>query len=271
MTLTVREEAMLHARIGGIPGCRLRGIEVIAATGHLVLDVEGWSAALYQHRMRWVASESPWGNLDDVLRQIEDRLATQERRSEAGIVWGTPLPFSMEQRDHPPMVDHLHMDLSQIALLMRTRTHNGRSPRDMIMAEVVAPLKRLHAKTDHGHAAMEDDGASMADGYGVSVVAVGHRIVHGRSLDGRPAIFGDRVEMKQVLPESAAAAAVGRRVDEIIETDPIVGRRRIVRATTHDGGTDLMLDDRMVRLGDVVHLWKREAMDRLTAVLEDAA
>jgi hypothetical protein len=271
MALTVREEAMLHARIGGIPGCRLRGIEAIAATGHLVLDVDGWSAALYRHRMRWVAAESPWGGVDDVLRQIEDRLATQERRSEAGIVWGTALPFPLEQQAHPPMVDHLHMDLSQIALLMRTRTHNGRSPRDMVMAEVVTPLRRLHAKTDHGHVAMGDDDVSMADGCGVSMVAVRHRIVHGGSLVGRPAIFGDRVEMKQVLPESAVAAAVGRRVDEIIETDPIVGRRRVVRATTHDDGTDLTLDGRIVRLGDVVHLWKRDAMDRLTAMLEDAA
>lgn len=271
MALTVREEAMLHARIGGIPGCRLLKVEEIAATGHLVLDVDGWSAALYQHRMRWVTAASPWGGVDDVLRQILDRLETQERRSEAGIVWGTPLPFSLEQRDHPPMVDHIHMDLSQIALLMRTRTHNGRSPRDMITAEVLAPLKRLHAKTDHGHTAMGNAEASMADGCGVSMVAVRDRIVHGGSLVGRPAIFGNRVEMKQVLPESALAAAVGRRVCDIVETDPIVGRRRIVGATTHDGGTNLMLDDRLVRLGDVVHLSRREAMDRLTTLLEDAA
>ena len=258
MMMTPSVEAALHSRIGSIPGCRMATTgwspRANGRPGDLMLDVIGWSPSLHSFRMAWTLEASAKADAPTLIGLMKEMLDLQETRARAGIQIGTALPYAMHTGSLMAH-EHLHADASQLALLMRNRADGVRSPMEIILQALLIPLKKLHQGMADGKARrVGDKKAFMSDLSEKPLIGATCPVASMKVGEDRCTLRGPLLTIPRAIPETAAVQAVGRRLEELMESDPLLAKRTISHVTVRDDETVVLLEPRTMKLGDVINL-----------------
>lgn len=228
-------EAEIRSRIGAITGCHVTEVRRMTATENIgkgqngqydmaelqksakreriVLFLEGWSPSLHQIDHEWTY-ESPRGDplqtARDMLTSLSSRIALQRSRAKAGVSMGTAMP--LETGTSTMKVDHLSMDEGLISILLE----NGWG-----LTDVRNAVTKVHRSS-----VRLDDPQELTD-YTNSL--------HGRTMmpsvyiTDKMAFDGRKITIwtETKIPETAAAAAQGRRVGDLVDVPNAIADRII--------------------------------------------
>lgn len=209
---------------------------------HLTIDDDR-----FHHHMDAFTIERIAAAFDHVLASVVD---VQRRLAAAAAARGIDAPLSRPISASEMRIDQLDISAALAACLVARR-----GP-----AATVADLRgNVRQSEDNGH---HDDRIEI-------VGAPGGGFVHGACLVGTsprlwtkvqagPVVFdGDTVELDRMIPATVLAAAVGRRVGDVVETGVAALDALVVRDVHHNESIeacDLMVEPDVVRIHDIAAL-----------------
>ena len=235
-------EVRLRAAVGSISGCHVEQVRPRFATrpvknGHLHLHVAtvGWSPSLHKHRMSWrliVTShgtdDEMWEALTTVVRPYLD---VQRRRLEAGVELGRAAPFEVSNIDSAD-IEHIVMDRGLAALLPE---HKGATLR----SEVTQAIYNLHSNLGDG---LGDDLDNTL--FGTTLlrsVEIGDGLIYN----------GENLWLREPLPDTIAAAVVGRRLGDLVAVPPCLAEHEITHTVDADLGTEVHVAPLLATIAEI--------------------
>lgn len=294
--------ASLASAIGSIPGCamdvrRVLNLSNQARGAATLIHLTGWSPSLHEIDMQWEVLVNPHDDAHQqtvsALSSIADLLRTQRKRAEEGLrLTCRPTAFPLRTSDNRFGVAHLDADASALAVHIGdddaryTRTPPFTPEQEARHRQVVLEtraLDRMGALDQfingiHRPHRRHDGGASLR-GQDVSVSERrGRRILDwtqlirtkdARGTSGTGMIKGTTLSIGRVeLPDSVAAALVGRPLRTLIDIHPMVSPRIIKQVRTlKDGSLSVTLTPAQVAIDEVRTMTVGQALDHLGRII----
>jgi len=268
------EEALLE-----VPG--LSALRTTARMGiktwHVACEMQGWSPSLHRTAMRWTAGmkcppdDQCGGRAAGLRRSVRtmfaDELRTQGDLAAKAARLGIREPLEMVSAATAAgsggvRMDHVLIDRHLLAMVVGVICDVS----DDGMADGESLSRQLAFDMATAHEDCIGDGASVkgtnllrklettvsthrAPDGGVEALLRPTHVLHG----GSPlATFdGMRLVVLSALPETAAAAARGRPVGDVVATSTSIDRRRVASIVVTDKATAMLVEPDPVRIGDI--------------------
>lgn len=246
--------AAFASMVGSIPGCLLTSLDLLASnhsTGariSLRAQLLGWSPSLHEKSMRWTSLIPKGWDVPDIAnpdflpvltRMFGAKLAFQRSRATAALAVGAALPMTVS--DHALPIDHMHADRGALILALRMPRSTSR-----VTSRSFANSIRQMVSCAHQDA-VDYNGGARLEGNGGMIEEVGMRDATLRtvrvsaSLGGIVSMWGSHLQLRGTdLPDTMVAAAVGRRLGDLVDVDPVLASRTILdagRGTSYDKPT----------------------------------
>lgn len=241
-------EAHIRGVVGSVSGCMVETVRWTRPTAshnahmmHVFMQLRGWSPSLHDCGMVWrttiQAHEDP-ARLGGALAQsLSTRLAIQLERLSAGIAMNRAVPFGARPAGTAD-VEHLEIDAGLAALLA---VDVDRHPRET----VVELVSNVFARRIEGLEEEVGDVCNEGALCGLRVLK-GMRIAEGAVYDGRS------LWLMRTLPETLAAACVGRRLGEFASVPACIADHRVVNVVDDgEGGTEFHVEPIVMLVRDI--------------------
>ena len=273
MSRTMPAEVLRTARaaVDHIPGLRIdsaRWYRMLKVTGAqsaecgITLDAWGWGPTLHARHRRWnliqpvpegrTASDGPI--TDEQAIALAVRTATWALSQDTLAAWAASegIETPLDQPDAATFDDlrHLSIDRRLLDLMIANRSVRG------VAAHLLDMLPRIVKSGEGGEETIEADELDSERQGAANVVGGRGVLWFDEQLGARGQYDGTALEIDAEIPETVLAAAVGRRLGDLIATGVPSLDASVVEVATVGSFADVRLEfaPDLIRIGDVADL-----------------
>jgi hypothetical protein len=241
-------EAHIRGLVGSVSGCTVETMRwtrpATAHNAHLMhvfLQLSGWSPSLHDCGMTWRTTiqshEDPLLLGAKLAQALSSRLSIQRERLAAGIAMGRAVPFGARPAGSAD-VEHLEIDAGLATLLAMDPDQHPRET-------VVELVRHVFARRFEG--LMEEVGDVCNGG-----ALCGLRVLKGMHIADGAIYDGRSLWVQRTLPETLAAACVGRRLGELASVPSCIADHRVVNVVDDgDEGTEFHVEPIVMLVRDI--------------------
>lgn len=240
-------EVAVREAVGAISGVKVTDVLSMPLTAsgsggvrhHYHVTVHGWSPSLHLHCMDWKAAirvDQPEDIvMAAVLQAFSRHIAIQRARRDEGIALGTATPFGTDNLKSVVQVGHLLIDEALAGLLVEASNR----PLEDIVAQSVSDLHRNDLGNGLETGIYSDD---RIEGRTFSSLV---RFAPGVHYDGIT------VTIPIGLPDTIRAAAIGRRIGDLVELPACLAERMVKGFEDEGEYTYIHIETRNVPIADI--------------------